>query len=352
MSAIALGYIRNPRADWAWFALLPLAAVVVALGFHHWLPYMAQASIAVWVTVPHHYATWIRTYGLDDDFARWRGRLVYGPLLLVPTVVLGAGFAPVTLAIVLMLWDHQHSVMQQYGFSRVYDFKAGTVTAGGSRRDFWLGVALYGNLLVVAPLWSELWIAQLFSWNLALAPESIRWIQTVSWGFLGVYAGFYTVSLALDLARGQRVNPMKYVFLGSSYGLWYYVSWQDSFLVYAVAHRIMHGVQYIAMVYWYLERKAEKTDRRPRFLGRLVWWRFLGLGILYALLFQLAIGADLGDFTFGLVSVLQADPAYGFSAERASGFYAATAINAAGACHYYLDSFIWKVSDTKTQDGL
>jgi len=120
VSAIALGYIRNPRADWGWFALLPFVAVAVALGFHHWLPFMAQAGIAVWVTVPHHYATWIRTYGLEDDFARWRGRLVWGPLLLVPTVVLGAGFAPVTLAIVLMLWDHQHSVMQQYGFARVY----------------------------------------------------------------------------------------------------------------------------------------------------------------------------------------------------------------------------------------
>jgi len=352
VSAIALGYIRNPRADWGWFALLPFVAVAVALGFHHWLPFMAQAGIAVWVTVPHHYATWIRTYGLEDDFARWRGRLVWGPLLLVPTVVLGAGFAPVTLAIVLMLWDHQHSVMQQYGFARVYDFKAGTATAGGSRRDFWLGVALYVNMLVVAPLWSELWIAELFAFDLALAPESIRWIQTVSWGLLAVYAGFYAVSLGLDLARGQRLNPMKYVFLGSSYALWYYVSWQDSFLVYAVAHRIMHGVQYIAMVYWYLERKEEKTQRRPRFLGRLVWWRFLGLGLLYAVLFQLAIGAGLGDFSFGLVSVLQADPAYGFSPERASGFYAATAINAAGACHYYLDSFIWKVSDTRTQDGL
>lgn len=352
MSAIAVGYIRSPRADWAWFAFLPAAAVGVALGFHRWMPYMVQAAIAVWITVPHHYASWIRTYGLEDEFARWRERLVYGPLLLVPSIIVGAGYVPVTLAIVLMLWDHQHSMMQQHGFARVYDFKAGTATADSGRRDFWLGVALYVNMLLVAPLWSELWIAELYRWNLPLHAETIRQVQVASWTLLAVYGLFYLGSVGFDVARGRRLNPMKYVFLVSSYSLWYYVSWQDSFLVYAVAHRIMHGVQYLAMVYWYVERKADRTGLVPRLLGRIAWWRFLGLGVLYAVVFQLVSGADMGDFSFGLVSVLQADPAYGFGPDRAVGFYAATAINAAGACHYYLDSFIWKVSDARTQEGL
>ncbi len=65
MNAMHLGYIRNARADLVWFVALPFAAIAVALGFHHWLPYIAQASIAVWITVPHHYATWIRSYGLE-----------------------------------------------------------------------------------------------------------------------------------------------------------------------------------------------------------------------------------------------------------------------------------------------
>jgi len=67
MSAAALGYIRNPRADLAWFVLLPFCAIAVALGFHHWLPYASQAAISVWITVPHHYAPWVRSYGLRED---------------------------------------------------------------------------------------------------------------------------------------------------------------------------------------------------------------------------------------------------------------------------------------------
>ena len=64
MSAILLGYIRSPRSDLVWFVALPFFAIAIALLFHTSLPYMAQASIAVWVTVPHHYAGWVRGYGL------------------------------------------------------------------------------------------------------------------------------------------------------------------------------------------------------------------------------------------------------------------------------------------------
>jgi hypothetical protein len=69
-------------------------------------------------------------------------------------------------------------------------------------------------------------------------------------------------------------------------------------------------------------------------------------------LFQLAVGSGLGDFSFGLVQILQEDEFLNFSAEKASGFYAATAVSAAAAVHYYVDSFVWKVSDARTQQGL
>lgn len=80
----------------------PFIATAIALFFHTSLPYMAEASIAVWITVPHHYAGWMRGYGLGEDWSRWRTRL-----------------------------------------------------------DFWLSVVLYSNMLLTAPLWAELWIAEL-----------------------------------------------------------------------------------------------------------------------------------------------------------------------------------------------
>jgi hypothetical protein len=251
-----------------------------------------------------------------------------------------------------MLWDHQHSVMQQHGFARVYDFKAGTGAPSIGRLDFWLGISLYANMLIVAPLWGELWIAELYRWDLALHAQTIAWIRTASWTLTGAYALFYLACLVRSTANGFPLNPMKYLFLFSSYSLWYYVSWQDSFLVYSVAHRIMHGVQYILMVYWYVGRKVEKMDAVPRYFRNFSLWKFAGVGLAYAALFQFVTGGNLNDASFGLIAKLQEDPYLHFSAEKAMGFYAATAISAAAAIHYYFDSFIWKVSDVRTQDGL
>lgn len=352
MSAVALGYIHNPRADLLWFVALPFIALAIALFFHASLPYMAQASIAVWITIPHHYAGWVRGYGLEEDWSRWRTRLIVGPLLLIPTVLFGSALIPITLAIVLMLWDHQHSMMQQYGFTRIYDFKATSGAPRTGRFDFWLGIILYSNMLITAPLWAELWIAELYRWDLALEASTIQQIQTLSYSLTGAYLLFYLGHVLSNTARGYAINPMKYAFLFASYGLWYYVSWRDSFLVYLVAHRIMHGVQYMLMVYWYVEKKEDVTGKTPRLLGHMNILRFLLYGGLYAVVFHFATGGSVADMSFGLVNALQADKMLDFSAEKATGFYAATAISAAAACHYYLDSYIWKIREVKTQEGL
>ncbi len=352
MNAISLGYIRSPRADLLWFVALPFIALAIAFFFHSTLPYVVQASVSVWITAPHHYAGWVRGYGLDEDWSRWRTRLIVGPIVLVPTVLYGSIYVPVTLALVILLWDHQHSMMQQHGFARIYDFKAGTGAPSTRRFDFWLGMTLYGNLLLTSPLWSELWIAELYRWDLALRVETIQIIQTASWSAMGAYATLYLGHLVANGSRGFGINPMKYLFLFSSYGLWYFLAWQDSFLLYLVAHRIMHGVQYILMVYWYIERKAERTGKTPLLLSNLNLTRYLLLGGVYAVVFHVATGGNLPLLTFGLVDSLQADPILQFSFAKAIGFSAATAISAAGVCHYYLDSYIWKIRDLKTQEGL
>jgi hypothetical protein len=114
----------------------------------------------------------------------------------------------------------------------------------------------------------------------------------------------------------------------------------------------MHGVQYMLMVYWYVDNKAERNGATPRLLGRLNVARFMLFGGLYAIAFHFGTGGDISAMSFGLIDALQADDGLGYTVEQATGFYAATAVSAAAACHYYLDSYIWKVRDPKTQEGL
>ena len=116
--------------------------------------------------------------------------------------------------------------------------------------------------------------------------------------------------------------------------------------------KVSNGYDLAAWIRWYVGNKAAKTGRTPRLLHHFSLWRFLLLAVIYTLAFHLATGAGIEEFSFGLVKQLQADPILQYSPEQAKGFYAVTAINAVAAVHYYVDSFIWKVSDTRTQEGL
>jgi hypothetical protein len=86
-------------------------------------------------------------------------------------------------------------------------------------------------------------------------------------------------------------------------------------------------------------------------------WFLLG-GIAYALLFQLLINRPLDEFGFGVVNFAPypAIPQFNLPALDYMASYALFSqmmIYSYGLMHYYLDSFIWKVSsDTQVQRGL
>ena len=255
-----IGYILSRRGDLIWFIGLPFCAILFALGSQSWLPAVALSSIALWITIPHHFATWVRTYGFSEDWKRWTDRLIIGPLVIFGFTFLGAMSFPLTLYLVSTLWDHQHSIMQQYGFSRIYDFKARAGSSLTGRFDLALNWVLFVNMLVVAPLWSVIWVRMLHEWRIPVSADSVHLIQSASWIIAIGYLAVYVAHAVWCSHHGHALNPMKYLFLFASYFLWYFTSFNTTYLlVWAVAHRIMHGVQYIVMVYHYLRNKLVRT---------------------------------------------------------------------------------------------
>ena len=358
MTAIRVGYIRDFRTDLVFFLTLPLVAIGIALGCHAWLSFAAVASFNLWITVPHHFATWYRAYSLREDWSRWKLRFIVGPTVITLLTLCCTIWAPLTALLVFTIWDHQHSMMQQHGFARIYDYKAKAGSRAMGKWDLWLGILLYSNMLLTSPLWAEFWIRELYRWNLPISAANVQLVQTVSWSVAIGYLAIYLAQVVYGLvARGESVNPMKYLFLCSSYGLWYFASWHsDSTLVYGIAHRIMHGVQYMVIVYFYLDQKAKNKDNDR--LATFGIWKYVALAALYLLLYQLFSGNPLNQFDFG-ISHLFGDystiPELGLnelSDNRARDVYAATLASSFAMTHYYFDSFIWKVSDAKTQEGL
>ncbi|HCL28791.1 MAG TPA: hypothetical protein DIC52_10180 [Candidatus Latescibacteria bacterium] len=346
VAAFRVGYIISPRQDAFWFLTLPFVAILFALGAQRYLPGGALAAIALWVTVPHHFVTWLRVYGSADEFSRFRERFIIGPILMLAGVYLLIQHAPLSLVLLVTLWDHQHSLMQQYGFSRVYDFKAKAGSSLTGRFDLALNWILFVNMLVVSPLFSVIWVRMLHEWHLGVETTVVLLVQQLSWAIAGTGLIVYLMHTAWCMRRGYALNPMKYLFLFASYFLWYYTSFTTTYLlVYAIAHRIMHGTQYIVMVYSYLRNK-EARGTSDSTLHAWVARRgnlraFLLLCIAYAMLFHALTEGHIRDFGFGVI---------GFNTNF--DLFAYSLLSSFALLHYYYDAFIWKVRRPEVQRGL
>ena len=358
------GFILDRKADALWFVALPYLALAAAFGCHQWLPAVAMASITLWITIPHHFATWVRAYGIAEDRNRWKNRLIAGPLIIFGMALIGLKWAPVSVLILAILWDKQHSLMQQHGFARIYDFKAGTGSPSTSRFDLALNWILFGNLFLTSPFFTMIWLRELYRLHLPLSADAVRLIHQISWSSTAVYSLIYIGHLCMTVRRGYRINPVKYVFLASSYFLWYFTAWQtSSALLYSIAAQIMHGVQYIVISYWYTRQRTKRSGDHESFAAGLVrpgrLRIFLMAGLFYAVVYQVMVGKSLEKFGFGVLHLQQqyATPILHLAIEPLNldasfDLFSAAIVELASLTHFYFDSFIWKVSDAKTREGL
>lgn len=357
------GYILNRRDDAIWFIGFPLFATAFALVCHRWLPYVALASITVWITMPHQFATMLRVYGHREDWQRWKLQLTLGPAIIFALALAGVVWLPLTLFLVVMLWDHQHSLMQQHGLARIYDFKAHAGAPSTRHFDLALHWVLYGNLVLTTPLFSVIWIRELYRWHIPISPDIVRYLQIASAVITVGYVLVYVAHVLWSSRRGYTINPLKYAFIVASYFLWYFTAWYtESVLAYGVAHRLMHGVQYIVIVYWFLRRKQPTEGKTQGIAGRLAAAGhakiFLLACFLYAVVYQILLAQPWEEFGFGLIdfsAVYEAIPEFGLQAMDTNSSYqifAAIMIDGLTLTHYYLDSFIWKVRDKDVQGGL
>lgn len=353
------GYIIDRRGDLIWFLGLPLFALCFALISQYALSAVAVLSIGLWIEYPHHFATFLRTYGLSDDWRRFRERLIVGPIIILSMTCLGLIYAPLSVALLSLMWNQQHFVMQLHGFTRIYDFKAKTGDASIGGWDFALNWVLYVNMFLASPLFTRLWARQLQKFDVIVTPETVDFVHVVSWSVFAGYLIAYGIHVVYALKSGNAVNPIKYLYIGLTYTVLYIVAWHTaSVLVHAVANMIIHGIQYNVIVYWYLRRKVEQEGRKPSWVASLVrpgnTLAFVAIGVLYAVIYQVVRGRPLDEFSFGLFSFMtySSKPLEISDQLMGSELVMVALLLLPGTLHLYFDSFIWKVRDKHVQGGL
>jgi hypothetical protein len=230
------GVLRDDTPDWAW-----IPAVLL-------------------IDVAHVYATGFRVY-LDTDELR-RRPLLYA---LVPGIGLAMGVALYSEG-ELVFWRALaymavfHFIRQQYGWVALYRARAGERDMLGKWVDT---AAIYAATLYPLVYWHT-HLPRRFWWFLVkdfaaipLVVESIA--APVYWAALAAYA---VRSSYRWLVRSEG-NPGKDIVVATTALCWYVgiVAFNSDY-AFTVTNVVIHGVPYLALIYWYGRMRIGETKGR------------------------------------------------------------------------------------------
>ncbi len=286
----------------------------------------------------HHLPGMMRAYGDRALFARFRLRFILAPLFLVPVCIFFSLENLGGIVLVTFFWTNWHSLMQIFGFARIYDAKVGSTSPWTSRFDQGLCLAWIGAPLVLSDSRIgrvlEMWYG---SGGPLLSPGFIHALRTVWWvATLAVSLG-WLARTALGWRSGVAPNPAKLYLFGSSFLFWWFcMASVDNLLVGVALFDIFHDVQYLALV-WTFNKSRVAADP--------------GVGAFSRFLFRCR--TTLAGVYVGMVV---AYGSLGFFSEKIPeervrrsllGVLAASAL-----LHFYFDGFIWKVRERSTRKAL
>lgn len=339
-------WIVSAPQDLAFFLATPLVCLLLpALVLFG--PLRGVSSLDVFIavmafsSVGHHLPGFFRAYGDRELFRRFRLRFLLAPPLGLLAFYAAARLDLHGLALILMLWSIWHVTMQHYGFTRIYDAKAGVVDRTTARLDYWLALLTFTSIVLASPGYSNNLLSTahataalpLFGGDLAWL-GGLRWVL---WSLTITVAVVHAGRTLVRLARGEPTSVQKLLLIaGTSAFLWLvWVELGDIYLGLAT-WELFHDVQYFAITWAYNKRLVAKGCGDTGFMRYL----FTGRGARVAL-YVGAIGVYGGAAYLGET--------------RSAGGWRPVCLSLALTStflHYYYDGFIWKVREQRTRVGL
>lgn len=358
-AAVRRTWIVSPAWDLVYLVLTPLAIVpAVLLAVRHWLsPEQVYLAVISFASLGHHLPGFMRAYGDRELFDRFRWRFLLAPPLIFAMAVL---FTPPPriaatlglpwrhlhgLELVLLLWGTWHGLMQTYGFMRIYDVRRGDNDRRTARLDHALCVAIFVAGVVFSDTRMFAMAGAMWQSGLPLfGPETLlglRWVV----GIFGVAVlAAYLANAIQRRRRGADVNAVKLLLAGVTGWFWWYCGRLSTNLLVGVAmFEIYHAVQYNAIVWIYNRRLLTRAGERFGPLGFLFRDRVTMLGLYLG---AIAAYSAIRYFTAAPDDRM-------FSGDLAGAHqWLIAAFVTSSLLHFYYDGFIWKVSESKTQQNL
>jgi hypothetical protein len=309
--------------------LLPVGARAGALEGDS--PDWAWVPAVLLVDVAHVYATAFRVY-FDAEELRRRAWLY----LSAPALGLALGVALYSESEALF-WRALaylavfHFVRQQYGWVALYRGRAGERGRAGRWVD---AAAVYMATLYPLAYWHAS-LPRNFWWFLpgdfAQLPA---WVERAAWPVYVLALGAYAArSMHAWLVRGAG-NPGKDIVVLTTAVCWYagIVAYNSDY-AFTVTNVVIHGVPYMALVWWYARRRAPAAGAGYR---RLVRWPFVFLATLWLLAYAEELLWDRGVWH---------ERAWLFGAAWDAAAWKTWLVPLLALpqiTHYVLDGFIWR----------
>jgi hypothetical protein len=304
-------------------------------------PDWAWVPAVLLVDVAHVYATAFRVYFDVEELKRRAWLYVSAPAL-----ALFLGWALYSESETLF-WRALaylavfHFVRQQYGWVALYRARAGERGRAGRWVD---AAAVYMATLYPLAYWHAA-LPRNFWWFLpgdfAQLPA---WVERAAWPVYVLALGAYAARSAHAwLVRGEG-NPGKDIVVVTTAVCWYagIVAYNSDY-AFTVTNVIIHGVPYMALVWWYARRRAPAAGAAYR---RLVRWPFVFLATLWLLAYAEELLWDRGvwherGWLFGA--------AWDASAWKT---WLVPLLALPQITHYVLDGFIWRRRDNPSLSSL
>jgi len=231
------------------------------------------ASLAVGLVVtllvggPHMYSTYLRTT-LDPRFRKRLGPLVYAPLVVIPAlVVLGSLYAFVLLVTAFFFWASVHVTHQAQYISESYRRKA---AAKISLFDRLLDGALILGALYTIALYKFVDDRFLLGSTKLLFPDFLKHRSVAvafTIGFAALFL-FYVARTAAEIRRGESRLP-RLLFMALTVSLAFVIPLFDNLDIAFQGFNTWHSLQYLALTWFILSRKADRGEIGSAFVRSL-----------------------------------------------------------------------------------
>ncbi len=294
--------------------------------------------VATFGAIGHHVPGMMRAYGDRELFARFRTRFILAPVFFLAVCISLAHLNVDSLAVMVLMWGVWHGLAQVYGFARIYDAKAGTVSPWTVRLDLWMCIAWFGAGIVHSPGRMAALLSFFYAAGGPLVPPAAIQALQPAWTLgTAVVTLAFAAHLILERRRGRPASPVKLLLFFSSFGFWWYAMVSINNTILGVAlFEIFHDVQYLSLVWIYNRKRVDSGHALGGFM-RFVFGRSNAMiGVYVGLVFAYGYGKFLSEEV--RTEVLRT-ALYSFFV--ASSFL-----------HFYYDSFIWSVRERSTREGL